>query len=146
MQTYIFATIAFLGLIVSLRLLVSHGLKRPLYCPKEFKHGCDVVKHSPYAWFLGLPTALWGALYYLIFLIFIFLPYILPIESTLQILSNAESVMLALVFYPLFGFVFSLRLLFIQLYKLKALCFWCLIQTVIATILFFYSYLIFTYS
>lgn len=140
MQIYILAAISFLGLLVSLKLWREHGMVRPTYCPKEFKGGCDVVKHSRYAWFLKLPTAMWGSLYYLIFLIALTLPYTLPLETTLTITSYTETVILFLILYPLFGFVFSLRLLSVQIFRLKALCFWCLLQTIIATVLFLYSY------
>ena len=142
MQMLILAIISFLGLLISLKLWREHGMVRPTYCPKEFKGGCDVVKHSRYAWFLGLPTSMWGTLYYFVFLLALALPYILSINQTLNILSYPEPVLLFLILYPLFGFVFSLRLLSVQLFRLHALCFWCLLQTIIATGLFIYSYII----
>ncbi|OGI72696.1 hypothetical protein A3J61_00185 [Candidatus Nomurabacteria bacterium RIFCSPHIGHO2_02_FULL_38_15] len=140
MQIYILATLSFLGLLVSAKLWREHGMRRPMFCPKEFRGGCDVVKHSRYAWFAGMSTAMLGSLYYLVFLVVLALPYILPLGQTLSILSYPETVMLFLILYPLFGFIFSLRLLSVQILKLKALCFWCLLQSLIATGMFFYSY------
>lgn len=143
MQMFILSLLSFMGLLVSIKLWREHGMVRPMYCPKEFAGGCDIVKHSRYAWFLGAPTAMWGALYYLVFLIALGLPYALPINQILNIASYPETIMLFLLLYPLFGFVFSLRLFSIQIFKLKALCFWCLLQVIIITIMFFYSYFIF---
>ncbi len=143
MQMFILSLLSFLGLLVSVKLWREHGMTRPMYCPKEFAGGCDIVKHSKYAWFLGAPTAMWGALYYFVFLIALGLPFILPIGQTLNILSYPEPVMLFLLLYPLFGFIFSLKLLSVQIFKLHALCFWCLLQSIIASLMFFYSYYIF---
>lgn len=122
-----------------MKLLRDHGMRRPTFCPKEFGGGCDVVKHSKYAWFLGLPTALWGAGYYLVFMIALAAPFILPLNQTLEIVSYYEPMFLFLILYPLFGFIFSLRLLSVQIIRLRALCFWCLLQTITATALFIYS-------
>lgn len=143
MQMFILSLLSFLGLLVSIKLWREHGMVRPMYCPKEFSGGCDIVKHSRYAWFLGAPTAMWGALYYLGFLIALGLPYALPIDQILNIASYPETIMLFLLLYPLFGFIFSLRLLSVQILRLHALCFWCLLQSIIASLMFFYSYFIF---
>src|SRR5574343_1069108 len=121
MVLYLLYFVSFLGLLVSLKLVRDHGLKRPTFCPKEFGGGCDIVKHSKYAWFLGLPVALWGALYYVIFLILL---SIIKIDHQNFIL-----------YYSLVGFLFSGRLFLIQKFKIKAYCFWCLLQTFCSSVL-----------
>lgn len=124
MQFYGLLLMSFLGFLVSFKLVRDHGLKRPSFCPKEFGGGCDIVKHSKYSWFLGLPVALWGGLYYLVFIVLIRIYYY-------SILEN-------IFYYSIFGLLFSLRLFLLQKYKIKAYCFWCILQTIISIILFLF--------
>lgn len=143
MQMFIFSTLAFLGFLVSVKLWREHGMVRPMYCPKQFNGGCDIVKHSKYAWFLGAPVAMWGSFYYLVFMAALSLPYVLSLDQIFNLASYPQAIMLFLILYPLLGFVFSLRLLSVQIFKLHALCFWCLLQSIIASLMFLYSYYIF---
>lgn len=129
MFLYFLYFLSFFGLIVSLKLARDHGLKKPTFCPKEFGGGCDIVKHSKYSWFLGLPTAVWGSFYYVFFLI------LLSVQFT-----NLQN---AILIYAFAGFVFSVRLFFIQKYKIKAYCFWCLLQTICSVLLMISSLFVF---
>lgn len=121
MFLYFLYFLSFFGLGVSLKLTRDHGLKRPTFCPKEFGGGCDIVKHSKYSWFLGLPMAIWGSFYYVFFIILLSFNF-----------TNSQT---AILLYSLAGFVFSARLFFIQKFKIKAYCFWCLLQTICSFVL-----------
>jgi len=80
--------------------------------PCSVVEGCETVLTSPYATILGIPVALFGALFYLAIL---FKP----------------SRLLAFL-----GFLASLTLLYLQLFVIKAICLYCLISLVTSTGIF----------
>jgi len=93
---------------------------------------CNLVLHSKYSVFLGIPLSWWGTgFYFLLFLILLFLVF-----------GNSKKNLEKLVFeLILFGLIFSFYLFYIQLFKLKAFCTYCLISffdLTLSTIVVFY--------
>ena len=85
--------------------------------------GCDVVRASRYAVFLGLPTALWGAgLYGLI--------------GGLVLSGLLARRWSAVLLLSVVGVSFSLYLTYLELFVIKALCAYCLVSAGIALVLF----------
>lgn len=88
--------------------------------------GCDRVLSSPYASFGAVPLALLGVLYYAA----VFIVSLLYLES-----RNKRYLFVA-AYGTAIGFFASLGLLYLQIFVIKALCFYCLVSALISTLLF----------
>lgn len=73
-----------------------------------------------------MPVSLIGAIYYLTILI-----------STLLFVDTKNTkALLALSYLPVAGFAVSLLLVFLQLFVIQAICFYCVISAISSTLLF----------
>jgi len=122
----VFALLAFapLGFLDASYLTIEHFLNRVPPC--SLVHGCELVTTSSYSLIFGIPTALLGALYYLA--IILALVYYLDTKQTniLRVAAAATAI----------GFLFSLYLVYLQLFVLNAICLYCMISALSSTILF----------
>ena len=98
-----------------------------LVCPIRFD--CSTVVNSDYSKFFGIPIEILGMAYYgLVFIsyfFFIFLPGLLP--------NLLVGFMIAL---SVTAFVFSLYLIFVQIFILRKGCSWCIISALISALIF----------
>lgn len=125
----------FLGLIDSLYLLNIHS--NPSVCtvretPLGIPLDCGSVAQSQYSEILGIPLAILGLLYYLILLLIVnFEPNLptLPISS-LQLIAVVVS----------FGFLFTLWLVYLQLFVIELICIYCMVSAILTTSLFIITY------
>jgi len=125
---FLFLVIAFIGFLDAAYLTANHyfGIVPPCFVTQ----GCDTVTTSAYSKFLGIPISLLGSLFYLTVLISLF--YYIDkkkdwiLIKTLPILTTI-------------GFLVSLRLIYLQVFVIKALCSYCLISATTSTILFVIS-------
>ena len=125
------AVLSFLGFVDASYLTAKHYLGTPIPC--SILNGCDTVTTSVYSEIAGLPVALLGAIYYLgIFLICVFY---LESKNTrpLKFLATGTTI----------AFIFSLYLIYLQIFTIKALCLYCLISAFLSLILFMVGILIF---
>lgn len=95
--------------------------------------GCQEVLKSSYSSILGIPVALFGAIYYLA-IIFSALAYY---QTQKNIWANI------LTFIPAIGFLFSLYLVYLQLVVIKYICIYCLLSALSSTFIFILSLIIF---
>ena len=98
-------------------------------------NSCESVLSSSYSSIFNLPIALLGSLYYL--LIFISAGLLLKKENKIS--------QLVLLFVPVLAFLFSLYLVYLQLFVLKSICQYCMLSAVTSTVIFILS-LIFSQS
>ncbi|MBI4587313.1 MAG: vitamin K epoxide reductase family protein [Candidatus Rokubacteria bacterium] len=84
--------------------------------------GCDVVQASRYAIFLGLPTALWGALLY-------------ALIGGLALRGLSPRRWLAAFLLAVAGVSFSAYLTYLELFVLRAICGYCLVSAGVAVVL-----------
>lgn len=119
-----FVIIGFLGFLDATFLTAEHYLGPLLGCP--IFGGCDKVLISPYSTVGGIPVAIFGAIYYLA----IFILGIAYFDT-----GRAWILKFAAGLTPL-GLIASLWFLYLQLFVIKALCFYCIISLLISTILF----------
>lgn len=93
--------------------------------------GCDRVLASVYATIGNTPVALFGVVYYgfLLYLLAVYLVY----KNPMFLKSFAV--------FSLVGFLASLWFLYLQIFVIKAFCFYCLISAATATGLFTLSLL-----
>ena len=94
--------------------------------------GCSIVNNSPYASIYGIPVALFGVGGYLAILAVL----ILEKKSGKFFKQNATMFNFGL---TLIGFLFTLYLIYLEIFVIKALCPFCLISQVGMTILFILS-------
>jgi uncharacterized membrane protein len=120
---YIFTAISLMGFLDAIYLTVSHYTGH-ISC--SVISGCQEVLVSQYSEIFGIPLALLGALYYLFILI----------NSLLYVDNQNKYSKLALSYIPIFGFVFSLYLLYLMFFVINAICQYCLLSATTSTILF----------
>lgn len=120
---------SFVGFLDSAYLTVTHFIGEPVAC--GFFTGCELVTSSSYSAIAGVPIALFGALYYLFWVLLgvWYLDSRNPVFFTLLPLTSA-------------GFVASLILIGIQVFIINAICIYCLLSAASSTALFILSFII----
>jgi uncharacterized membrane protein len=116
--------VAPLGFLDATYLSVEHFLNKVPPC--SITHGCEAVTTSPYALVFGIPMAVLGAVYYLA--IILGLVYYLD--------SRKSAVLKAVSGFTAFGFLFSLYLVYLQLFVIRAICQYCMLSALSSTLLF----------
>ncbi len=91
--------------------------------------GCSTVNASPYAEIYGIPVAVIGIVGYLALLVLLLIE---PRGNTFL----AENGTLIIFGVALLGFLFTLYLIFLEIFVIKALCPFCLTSQISMTILF----------
>ncbi|MBI2644908.1 vitamin K epoxide reductase family protein [Candidatus Uhrbacteria bacterium] len=118
------AGIAFAGFADAAYLTANHYFGIPLIC--TIVHGCDIVTTSSYSLLFGIPVALLGLFYYLM----VFLLFAVAIDT-----QKKKFASLAMMVTPA-GLVASLYFLYLQIFVIRALCFYCLISVGTSALLF----------
>lgn len=124
---YAMSAASFFGFLDAAFLTVKHYLGTPLSCP-FFGH-CEKVLTSPYAVVWGIPIALLGAVYYLAV-------FILTVG---YFDTKRERVILLAAKLSFVGFFASLVFLYLQLFVIKAICFYCVVSAATSTLLFIFG-------
>ncbi len=119
-----FIVIGFLGFLDATFLTAEHYLGSLLNCP--LFGDCEKVTTSPYAVIGGIPVALMGATYYLAIFVLGIAYFDAGRARILKFTANLT---------PL-GLIASLWFLYLQIFVIKALCFYCLISAITSTLLF----------
>ncbi len=112
----IFIILCIIGIIDSSYLIKKRLKKQPLTCP--LNDDCNIVTNSKWSKSFGINNDILGLLFYCFLVIALF------INLTLVLILTA------------FGALFSIYLLYIQKFKIKQFCFYCLISTMITFLLF----------
>ena len=121
------ALVALAGLFVALYLtLYKLGYIGTLVCSVG---SCEVVQTSKWATLLGFPVATWGVAYYLAVLAVSLVGLVPGFADSLGI-SRLLAAMTAT------GLLFSLWLTYLELFVIEAICQWCVVSAVLATLLF----------
>ena len=116
--------IAIIGFIDATHLTISHFNGSELNC--GVNGGCNTVTTSKWSTIFGLPTALFGSLYYL-FIAFMSFYY----------LQNKKDVVIKILKHlPIAGFLMSLWFVYLQLFVIHAICIYCMGSAATSTILF----------
>jgi uncharacterized membrane protein len=121
------ALVALAGVFVALYLMLYKlGYIGTLACAVG---SCEKVQTSKWATFLGLPVAAWGVAYYVGVLA-------VSLAGLMPALAERRSVSQLLVAMTGVGLLFSLWLTYLELFVIDAICQWCVISAILATILF----------
>lgn len=119
--------VALAGLFVALYLtLYKLGYIGTLACAVG---SCEKVQTSKWATFMGFPVGAWGVAYYAAVLA-------IALVGLRPSLSERVSVSQLLVAMTGTGVLFSLWLTYLELFVIDAICMWCVISAILATLLF----------
>lgn len=91
--------------------------------------GCDIVNTSKYATIIGTPIALFGMVYY----------FMLIVLASIYSSTGKKEFLFTIVTLSGTGFLFSLYLTYLQLFVIKAICFYCIVSAVTTTTTFILS-------
>ncbi len=121
---------AVIGLAASMYLSIVKLSDIPIYCTPGLGD-CDAVNASRWAILFGLPLALYGVAMYLVILLVILL------KDKVKYIAQYEKFILFGI--SCFGFFFSLYLLYLELFVIKAICQWCMVSAISITTIFIIS-------
>lgn len=128
-------------------LLIQTVSGQPVVCPSvpigRFNlNQCNIVLATSYAKFLGLPTALYGLVAYLLFAILILyeLNQVVYYKSySIQNKQNARNKRSAIKLLSILsgaGVLISAYFVYLQFFIIEAICFYCLLSASIMTLIF----------
>lgn len=124
---YAIGICSFIGIALSLYLTWVHYTIGPTFCKIGGSVNCDLVNRGPYGEIFGFPVAGIG-----------FLGYVFIAALSLLLLSgknNVPKTLLLLRTATTLGFVFSLWLLYLELFVILAVCVFCMISLLLITII-----------
>lgn len=122
------AVLALVGLLISVYLtLFKLGYLGVIQCGTG---GCEVVQTSRYAYFLGLPVALWGVGAYAMLLA-------LALAGIQGPRADDRRLALLILAVATIGVVFSAYLTYLEAAVIRAWCRWCVVSAVLITLIFF---------
>jgi uncharacterized membrane protein len=121
--------LAALGTLVSIYMTIFKLTDNPNMCLGN--GGCSVVNSSRYAEISGIPVALVGVGGYLAILLLLWFEPRMPFLT-----QNGPMIVFGL---ALFGFLFTLYLIYVELVLIHALCPFCVTSQITMTILFVLS-------
>jgi uncharacterized membrane protein len=120
--------LAVIGVLVSIYMTIYKLTDNNNMCIGN--HGCSVVNSSPYASVYGIPVALIGVVGYAAILA------VLYMQDRVNKFFKENSILMVFGM-AITGFVFTLYLIYLEIYVIKALCPFCLTSQIVMTILFF---------
>lgn len=120
----LFLTLSLLGFLDASYLTLKYYQGEAPTC--AFFKGCDIVTTSKYATIFGVSIALLGAIYYLA----LFILSVLYLDT-----KNPRFIKIGAIIAG-GGFLFSLWLIYLQLFVINALCIYCLVSALSSTALF----------
>ncbi|NQU83351.1 MAG: vitamin K epoxide reductase family protein [Parcubacteria group bacterium] len=132
---YLFIVLSVGGIIDASYLLYKKVKKIPLSCP--INDDCSVVTQSKWSKVFGIHNETLGVINY-IFLV-------LVVIVSLFLSQWAQTIFLFLLFITGAGFLYSLYLTYIQAFRIKSFCFYCLISAILSLLIFINNLLIIYY-
>ncbi len=126
-----FVFLSFLGFITAFYLTVEHYRGLPVNC--IVLSGCDKVLSSSYSEVFDVPLALFGVIYYF----FVFS------ASLFFLFGHSKKFLAAALLVTPVGFLASVWFVILQLFIIKAICFYCMVSAFLSTTLFLAASFIF---
>lgn len=120
--------ISLVGILDSTYLTVGHYTGESVLCP--INSACDDVLTSEYSAILGIPLALLGVIFY--FSVFV--------SSVLYLDTRKEKIFKLIILLSVIGFLSSLYFVYLQLFVIGVICFYCMISAIGSTIIFLLSF------
>jgi uncharacterized membrane protein len=125
------AVLALVGLANATYIYQSDIQGAPLICDiGSLSSGCNIVATSEYAYFLGVPVALFGAFFF----------GIVFILAVIDIFVGDSMLRRSLRWISVVGVLVSIYLTFIQIFILQASCMYCFSSSTISLLIFLASF------
>ncbi|MCG3216413.1 MAG: vitamin K epoxide reductase family protein [Candidatus Heimdallarchaeota archaeon] len=124
---YALIIVSLLGFLDSLYLFYSEITGNINCLINEGIFQCETVNTSSYATFLGIHVSLWGIIFYVLLILFLFLSLYAEWVYWLGFLLPVAS---------LFGLIFSIYLTAIEIFVIKALCEFCIFSALCSITIF----------
>ncbi len=121
---WIFLILSLVGFLDATYLTAKHYVGGPIICP--IFGGCEKVLASPYSMIWFIPVALLGVFYYGLISV---LTVAYLDSKKLEFLKLAAQL-------TLMGLLASAWFMFVQIFLIQALCFYCVVSATISTVLF----------
>lgn len=132
-------TLVILAMALGLTLFLAYEYSQPepIGCPLSAvgENDCETVRQSPYSVLLGVKLPIWGSLYFG----FLFVMFLISIFGVIKF-KYFNTVLLLL---SLWGVIFETYYTYLQVFKIKALCKWCLMTESLVFAVFFLTLAIF---
>lgn len=130
------AFFVFAGMIDTTYLSIKQLSGSAVVCNIYELNSCSTVLSSQYSILFGLPLSMWGLGYY--FSLFVFI---------VTYAASREKKFFKILFgLSIFGFLFSMRLVYLQIYVLENLCFYCMLSALFSTMILVINSVYFFYS
>lgn len=127
---YAFLIVSAAGFVDATYLAVKHYSGSPVSC--SIIQGCERVLTSRYAVVYGVPVALLGSIYYTV--IFVLTAAFIDTKRR-AVLSYAAR-------FTFVGFIAALWFLYLQVFVIRAICFYCIVSAVSSVALFILGMLV----
>jgi uncharacterized membrane protein len=128
----IVAMLALAGIFVATYLLLYKiGVIGQLTCSIG---SCETVNTSKWATFLGMPVAGWGVAFYVVL-------FVMALVSTGERFAESRGMAQLIVFMAGTGVIFSAWLTWLELFRIHAICQWCVTSAILVTLIFVISVL-----
>lgn len=122
---YTFVLLSLVGIVDSIYLTTKH-YNASYICSVN---GCEEVLASSYATIFNIPVAILGIIFYSIILL-----------AAITYISQRNKFSLRiLTIIPVLGFLFSLWLVYLQLFIIQSICTYCMVSATTSTLLFILS-------
>jgi uncharacterized membrane protein len=95
---------------------------------------CETVNTSRWSVLLGLPIAAWGMAFYALL-------FAIAFAGTTERLVDSAWVSHALLVLTGWGVLFSLWLTYLELFRIRAICMWCVVSAILVTVTFAIAFL-----
>ena len=120
------------GMIDTSYLFYQHYKKKPLVCPLD--HDCSIVTEGKWSKIFFVRNEVLGLSFYLLIFLSLIFSILFPVFSS--------KVYFFLFLFSFVGIIFSGFLVYVQFYKIKDYCFYCLISTFLTLLIFINSILL----
>ncbi len=127
----LFILISFIGILDTGYLISEHFSINNVIC--NIDDTCNIVLTSKYSNFFGIPLAILGLMYYLTIFI----------NSFLFKITKYTGYKTILLYLPFFSFIFSLFLIYLQLFILNSICIYCMASAILSTFIFILSIILY---
>lgn len=128
-----FLVLSIVGTVNAGYLAYRHYRRKPLVCPLD--HDCSVVTESRWASIFGVRNEVLGLIFYA--------GNVLAMVAALSAPSLSSQLYFLLAAADAAGFLFSLFLVYLQIFVIKDYCFYCIISAFLALLLFINAFALF---
>lgn len=118
--------LVFAGLLDTLYLSVKQIAGSSVVCNIYEVNSCENVLTSEYSKVFGLPLSIWGFGYYMTLFVLVLVYSANQSKKCFKILFGLS----------VFGFLFSVRLVYLQFFVIENLCYYCMLSALFSTMIF----------